>query len=511
VTVVESLKLGRKAVGIDINPLATYVTEMQTRSIDINSLSQGFLEVRGGVKEEISSLYSTSCVSCNAEAVADWIEWDEPTKRILRLKYDCPICDVTREKPPDRKDMILAEKIERTFTQSVKSRKLWFPETRIPHGDKTNSLLRRKINAFHELFTRRNLLALSILLNEIEKIRDSQTREFLKFAFSSSLKWASRQSHLRGRIVEGWAMHAYWIYPKSLEINVWNTFERRTRAVLRGKEYSSEQIRESRGAARTFKNLLDSNASYFILNKSATRLPLPSSSIDAVITDPPYGANVNYGELSDFWFIWMSDGKTIPKSDEVIINRTQGKALGEYEKLLFSVLKECYRVLKPRRYLVSTFNSKDMRVVASFITAASRAGFTLDPKGVLYQKPIRPYGTTFHAMQIGAFVGDFIFTFTKDPRSSSAPRTAKGELGKVEGNLIGLIYKAEKNGITEPELREEAYRVLIPFLAKHSRSDMGLCWQLVDFFETKMNKHELHFKDLRRAITEQRRRIFLQQ
>jgi hypothetical protein len=141
---------------------------------------------------------------------------------------------------------------------------------------------------------------------------------------------------------------------------------------------------------------------------------------------------VNYGELSDFWFIWMSGGKTIQKRDEVIINRTQGKALGEYEKLLYSVLKECYRVLKPHRCLVSTFNSKDMGVVASFINAASRAGFTLHPNGVVYQKPIRPYGTTFHAMQIGAFVGDFIFTFTKHPRPSSTPRTTKRELGKLE-------------------------------------------------------------------------------
>ena len=510
VTVIESLRLARRAVAIDINPLATYVTEMQTRPIDIDSFRRGVLEVSSGVKQEIRSLYSTRCPNCHAETVADWIEWDERTKRILRLRYDCPICGVSREKPPDREDKLLAEKIASTFTQRVKSRKLWFPETQIPHGDKTNSLLSQRINAFHQLFTRRNLLALSILLGQIEKTRDSQLRQFLKFAFSSSLKWASRQSHLRGKIVEGWAMHAYWIYPKSLEINVWNTFERRTRAILRGKEYSNEQIREFRGAARNFKDLVNGNASCLILNKSATRLPMPNSSIDAVITDPPYGANVNYGELSDFWFIWMSGGKTIQKREEVIINRTQGKALEDYEELLHTVLKECYRVLKPHRCLVSTFNSKDMRVVASFITAASRAGFTLVPDGVVYQKPIRPYRTTFHAMQIGAFVGDFIFTFTKDPKSLT-PRTAKGEAGKLERNLVGLIDRAEKKGITEPELRANAYGVLIPFLAKYARSDMSVCRQLVDFFETRMNEHELHFKELRRVITEQRRRIFLKQ
>jgi len=511
VTVVESLKLTRRAVGVDVNPLATYVTEMQTKPIDIDSFREGFLQVSRRVKQEIRSLYSTRCANCDAAAVADWIEWDEQTKRILRLKYDCPTCGVTREKPPDREDELLAERTERTFTQTVKNRRLWFPRTQIPHGDKTNSLLNQRINAFNELFTRRNLLALSILLSEIERIRDKQSGAFLKFAFSSSLKWASRQSHLRGKIVEGWAMHAYWIYPKSLEINVWNTFERRTQAVLRGKKYSNEHIGEFHGAARNFTDLLKGNASCLILNRSATRLPFPDRSIDAVITDPPYGANVNYGELSDFWFIWMSGGKTIQKRDEVIINRSQGKALEDYQKLLYIILKECYRVLKPHRYLVSTFNSKDMRVVASFITAASRAGFTLHPNGVVYQKPIRPYGTTFHALQIGAFVGDFIFTFMKDPRSTSAPRTTEYELGKLEKDLTRLIANAEKNEITEPRLRENAYRILIPFLAKHAHIDMGVCKQLVDSFETKMSEHELHFKELRRSITEERRRIFLEQ
>jgi hypothetical protein len=71
-----------------------------------------------------------------------------------------------------------------------------------------------------------------------------------------------------------------------------------------------------------------------------------------------------------------------------------------------------------------------------------------------------------------------------------------------------LIDKAETKGVTEPELREDAYRVLIPFLAKHARKNVGVCKQLADFFETKMSEHELHFKEQRMATTEERRRIF---
>jgi 16S rRNA G966 N2-methylase RsmD len=511
VTVVESLKLGRRVVGVDINPLATYVTKMQIKPIEIDSLHQAFHEVSSEVKHEITTLYSTRCENCGAKGIADWIEWDEDAQQIVRIRYDCEKCGATREKPPSQADTRITKEIESSFASTIRQRRLWYPKTAIPQGDKTSSLLNLGIKSFHELYTPRNLLALALLLKEIERTRDKRAREFLKFTFSSSLKWASRQSHLRGQIVEGWAMHAYWIYPKSLEINVWNTFERRFNAVLRGKKYSNEHIGVAQSQASNFRDITKGNASCLLLNRSAARLPLPTRSIDVIITDPPYGGNVNYGELSDYWFVWMSKGKIIQKKNEVIINRTQRKALSDYERLLHNVFKECYRVLKPSRHFVSTFNSRDMRVVASFIAAASQADFSLATDGVLYQKPIRPYATTFHAMQIGAFVGDFIFTFQKVPISRPKSRAVDGDLLRAKEQLLTKIKEASKTGMTEPKLRETAYRILIPFLGTYARAHRRKCEEAVDFFESQMSGFEPYFRELRKTITEERRRNFSEQ
>jgi len=507
VTVVEALKLRRKAIGVDVNPIAAYATKMECSSLDLQQFQQSFYELSERVGEEISSLYATTCIKCRSETIADWLEWDERAKRIIRLKYNCPHCGAF-EKASTSGDQNLAKEIERNFPDTIRRRDLWFPMTRIPHGDKTDSLLSQGLEFFHELFTRRNLLALSILHKEIGGIRNDEARDFLYFVLSSSLKWASRQAHLRGKIVEGWAMHAYWIYPCTLEINVWNTFKRRYAAVRRGKEYSNQNIGEHCRPAENFSQLNKQNASCLILNQSATKLPVPDNTIDAVITDPPYGGNVNYAELSDFWFIWMSKGRTIAREQEVIINRSQGKTLDNYENLLGAVFKECYRVLRPHRYLVSTFNSKDLRVVASFIIAASRAGFTLLPDGAQYQKPIRPYMTTFHAMQIGAFVGDFIFTFKKEVQSEPNPLQAESELRGLKDDLSEFIAETTKGGLTEPQLRERAYRVLIPFLAKCAASDVATCKEAVDFFETKIREHDIYFKNMRKKITETRKRAF---
>ena len=505
VTVVEALKLRRKAVGVDVNPVATYVTSMECADVNLGDFKSAFEKLRARVAGELYSLYRTRCSKCGSSAVGDWFEWDEQSKRIVRVKLECPRCG-SIEKKADEADQALAKKVEGQFHRIIGRRKLWFPQTPIPRGDKTTPLITRNLTSFHELFTRRNLLALTILRGEILKSKRDLAQELLMFTFSSSLKWASRQSHLRGKIVEGWALHAYWIYPKSLELNVWNIFKRRYDAVKRGKQYSNVNIGSYCKFANKFADLVN-EATCLILSKSACELPMPDDSVDAVITDPPYGGNVNYAELSDFWHIWMSKGRTIEKEDEVVVNRTQQKSIEDYQALLESAFRECYRVLKPGRPFVSTFNSNDFRVVASFVMAGSKAGFTLVPEGVKYQAPIRPYMTTFHAMQIGAFVGDFVFTFKKE-KNQPEQDFQEADLHRICDQVSNLVEESVKSGRPEPKLREKAYGLLIPFLARYAASHPAQCNEAAEFFERKIAENNDYFKRARKQEIETRRSLF---
>jgi len=508
VTIVEALRLRRRAVGVDVNPLAVYITRMESSPLDIDQFKKAIATVSSNTKDYLLSLYSTRCPRCESKAYADWIEWDEPHHRIIRLKYCCITCGKPGLKRPSREDVLLADEVERNFMEKVVEQRLWFPETQIPLGDKTSSLIRKGVTHFHQLFTRRNLLALATLFKEIER-GDSSETEFLKFAFSSSLKWVSRQSHLRGRIVEGWALHAYWIYPRTLEINVWNTFERRTRAIIRGKQYSNLELGDFYKPATHFEDLrADSNC--LLLNTSSTKLPIPDNSIDVIVTDPPYGGNVNYGELSDFWWVWLQD-KTVEKLGEAIINRSQNKSLEAYENILTSVFKECFRVLKPGRKFVSTFNSKDARVVTSFIIALTTAGFKINNEAVSYQNPIKAYSTTIHAMQIGAFAGDFIFTFTKPNQPDPALTNVNWHgLPNFKESLSQLISVNLTTEVTEAQLRERAYKLMIPFIAGAGDSSPApeTCREAADFFEEQIREHLSHFKNQRKMIIKSRKRNF---
>ena len=506
VTVIESLRLKRKAIGIDLNPLATFITKMETAPLDISRFRMVKEAIASKVKEEIQSFYVTECPKCDLNAHADWLEWKDRDHKIKRIKFNCSQCGASGIKKPLREDIALAKRIDEEFDTIIQQRQLWFPKTQVPSGDKTSFLLKCGITHFEELFTRRNLLALAILFKELNQA-DLVERDFLKFTFSSSLKWCSRQSHLRGRIVEGWAMHAYWVYADSLELNVWNTFERRFDAVIRGKKFSNEEIGSYYKSANGFGDL-KRGASCLLLNRSASELPFPTHSIDAIITDPPYGGNVNYGELADFWWIWLNDGRTIEKADEAIINRTQRKSIPEYEAILTNIFRECFRVLKPGRDLVSTFNSKNAAVVSSFIKATSRAGFDIKPDGISYQKPIRAYTTTFHAMQVGAFVGDFIFTFTK-PNGPQRDDTSSSIDSFVDfkHQLNQVISEGIHSKMTDSQLREIAYKHLISYVATHT-STPDNCRQAADFFESRMRERSTHFKKRRESIIESRRRTF---
>ena len=98
-----------------------------------------------------------------------------------------------------------------------------------------------------------------------------------------------------------------------------------------------------------------------VYNLSATSLLFLDNFFDAVFTDPPYYDNINYAELSDFFYVWLKRSigdlypelfstPLVPKSQEIIANPVrQGnskKAKEFFETMLIKSFQEIHRVLK---------------------------------------------------------------------------------------------------------------------------------------------------------------------
>lgn len=476
VTIVEGLKLRRKVIGIDLNPMAIFITRCEVMDVDLEKVKGAFYEISEKIKEEINSLYLTKCPKCKKETPADWFEWSAvaecpnckksvifaetrkvgpgkyncpyckyPIKslktkrksdRIVRVKLKCEHCNFKGEKKPDAYDFEQYKQIGNNFDKIVKDKNLWYPDDRIFLGEKTRELLTKGYRNFYELFTKRNLIGLATLRKEISKIPEGNVRDLFILVFSSTIDYSTKIS----RVVQGAGreitMHAYWVPDLPCENNVWHSFFNRYLSMKKGKEESRTEIGNYYNGAKTFEALAE-NCTCWLMSKSATDLSgIPDKSIDVIITDPPYGANVNYTELSDLWTIWLKGllpfGGILNSEKEAIINKYQGKNYKEYRNLMAEIFKECYRVLKPGRYMVMTFHNREFKVWSAIHLASHDAGFMwLEKDGMVYQPPIRQYFTAgmLHGRAAGAMKGDFVLSYKKEEKPPEEKWIDEAEVG----------------------------------------------------------------------------------
>ncbi len=134
-----------------------------------------------------------------------------------------------------------------------------------------------------------------------------------------------------------------------------------------------------------------------VTNQSGDSLThIESDSVDAVVMDPPYSANVMYAELSDFFYVWLkrTAGYVYPeffrrqltdKDNEAVANVAKfdgqkgAAALAErdYQQRMASIFAECRRVLKPDGILTLMFTHKATGAWDALASGLMEAGFTI--------------------------------------------------------------------------------------------------------------------------------------
>ena len=123
---------------------------------------------------------------------------------------------------------------------------------------------------------------------------------------------------------------------------------------------------------------------------------IEDGSIDAVVMDPPYGANVMYAELSDFFYVWLkrTAGRVFPdlfrrnltdKENEAVANAakfrgTKGAAAlaeRDYQERMAMIFAECRRVLKPDGIMTVMFTHKETSAWDALTKGLMEAGFII--------------------------------------------------------------------------------------------------------------------------------------
>jgi hypothetical protein len=135
---------------------------------------------------------------------------------------------------------------------------------------------------------------------------------------------------------------------------------------------------------KVFQSTSDFSNDCIISTCGAADTGIASNTIDYIFTDPPFGGNLNYSELSFLWESWLK--VVTNQKNEAIINATQNKGLSEYQNLMTACFTEYYRVLKPGRWMTIEFHNSQNAVWNSIQEALQRSGFIIADVRILDKK-----------------------------------------------------------------------------------------------------------------------------
>ena len=408
ISIIESLLTNRKAIGIDINPSAIFITKQTLSKISIRDIENEFKRLRERVESKINSLYRV--VRKDGVYIGTHFIWENgKLVEVWYKKNRRKVIDT-----PSEEDVKLATSF------SYETIPYFYPKEKLFYNPRINA---NKDTKVYNLFTPRNLLALSILWKEINAINDENIRAFFKFCFTASVGQASnmvfvvkRRGKFNGKTrkspkkeVGSWVI-GYWIPKEHFEINVWNCFENRYKKILKAKKIQNKMNYIVREGSK-IEDVLFSDYNLLLFKKPVQDVlkDFPDNSIDYVITDPPHGDRQPYLELSLMWNSWLEEHPEYNKEIVVSDSKERNKIKEDYFQLLKEVFQEIERVLKHGRYFSLMFNSLDDNTWINLFSIINNLNFELiDIETFEYSA-----GSVVQDTRAGGLKTDFILTFRK--------------------------------------------------------------------------------------------------
>jgi putative DNA methylase len=285
------------------------------------------------------------------------------------------------------------------------------PTEKFPEGNDNRPII-YGMPMWSDFFSPRQLLSLGTFLNELieleKKIIFQEGEDkgkaiilYLDFVIDKCVDYNSRQCTWhpsRSVISHTFSKHDYsfkWSnseFDSSANLLPWAIDQiydayKELAAIAAPAQVSYENIFASSGIDR-----------FQIIKGSAMDIgSISDHSIQNITMDPPYYDNVQYAELSDFFYVWLkrSVGHIFPeffkdeltnKDDEAVANPARFEKMGkkkkllaeqDYERKMTAVFKEMYRVLEDKGTLTVMFTHKKVEAWDTLASSLINAGFSI--------------------------------------------------------------------------------------------------------------------------------------
>lgn len=345
------------------------------------------------------------------------------------------------------------------------------PTETIPIGEKTGEPTNMGINKWYGLFNARQLIVHSELVRLIRETR-------LHVAEDEKRKGrTSEEADEYGRAI---ATYLTLALGKTLDYNSIITSWDRGQGSINHTfdqhnfgwtwEYGEfDPMIEDLSIAWSLKNVLKSLKGILKRTNTASKTQVifgdaakvddQAGAYDVILTDPPYYGSIQYGELSDYFYVWFKRAigdaypeafTTVdtPKSEEAVSNRVRhgGTKLSSaaYEQKMTQIFRNTYRLLNDEGVFALWFAHKAGEAWTTTIHALLEAGFTITSLwGVRTEME-----HSLHISGKAALRTNIIMTCRKRQASGGYIQDA---LHQLEGNLEPRLDELESYGIVGPD------------------------------------------------------------
>ena len=286
------------------------------------------------------------------------------------------------------------------------------PVASIPDGDKTKEPLRAGANRWTDLFAPRQLLAMGILVEELRRLEPEIDRAegemataivtllaFIVDKVGDYNSFMSTWEKTKQSIGHTFAGHDFSFKPRFTEMPL--------TVAGGGLSWAITNVISQSGRLAALPSAPHAQPATVAFGSATNLVDHEDGSITAVVVDPPYYDNVQYSELADYFYVWLS--RTIgnreptwfltglcPNGDEAVANTERQKASIErrdghaarpaeakaaahafYERLMLASFRECRRVLRPDGVMTVMFTHTRQEAWVALATAIRDAGFTV--------------------------------------------------------------------------------------------------------------------------------------
>ncbi|MGR5067231.1 DUF1156 domain-containing protein [Vibrio alfacsensis] len=234
-----------------------------------------------------------------------------------------------------------------------------------------------------------------IILSELGQEKGRAVITYLQFAIDKATDYSSKQTMwhaARGVIAHAFSRHDFsfkWTYG---ELAMSGPHSGLKWAVGNVNKAYGQLAKLTQGIRHNF-SVNENKQELKIINGSGVHIPnIPDCSVDLVCIDPPYYDNVQYSELSDYFYVWQKRilkdlypeiewPRLTNKREEAVANPVRDgsvkKAKAQYEEFMREIFSESRRVIKDNGLMTIMFTHKAQDAWETLVRSIVQSGWVI--------------------------------------------------------------------------------------------------------------------------------------